>query len=285
MVVLIGWFPEETIAQNAYYRFPLWLSDSLGAFTYIDSLWFGLHPEATTCVDNSLGEFFVFTECGLFSQRCAQFSRPFGAPCNETNFPVILDLRRSWSPTQVDTYLVSFIGTDPIVMHWPNNLSVYYDSCRLYDAASFYFGFPHVIDIDMLTVDSAIVSGPFDMWGVVILATGPQATTGLYEQSDESPSSWDLSQNYPNPFNPSTKFRLTLPHTSFVFASVYNSMGQEVTNLVNSMMEPGNHELVWSGLNQRGVLVGSGVYVLRVYTLPQGGSNGISKQRRMVLIR
>ncbi len=279
--------PGLVTAQTAQFRIPIWLSDSIGVFTYIDTLHFGLHPNATQCVDDTLGEIFWLTECGLFSQHCGQLAPPPGAQCDETGFPVFLDLRRSLSPAQSDTYRVVFVGTPPVCLHWPDTLAAVYDSCRLYDAASFMLGLPPILNVDMLSTDSAIVSGlgPFEMLGVVIRATGPGRTTGIRQEEPGIPASWELSANYPNPFNPQTRFRLTVPRTSRVRIGVFNTLGQRVTTLVEDELPPGRHDVVWHGTADGGSAVGSGVYLLRVSAQPAEGGNGFSSVRRMILLR
>ena len=75
-----------------------------------------------------------------------------------------------------------------------------------------------------------------------------------------------ITENYPNPFNPSTTIRYTLPATSDVRVVVYNVLGAEVAELVNSRMESGAHEAVWSGIDAAGRPVPSGVYLYAVET-------------------
>jgi hypothetical protein len=68
-----------------------------------------------------------------------------------------------------------------------------------------------------------------------------------------------LLQNYPNPFNPSTTISYGLPQRSQVTLSVFNTLGQQVAQLVNGDMEAGYHEVKFDG----GKLA-SGVYLYRM---------------------
>jgi hypothetical protein len=91
-------------------------------------------------------------------------------------------------------------------------------------------------------------------------------------QSD-LPVSLSLGQNYPNPFNPTTTIRYALPARSFVTLSVYNTLGQQVTTLVNDTQEAGYHEVRFDGVN-----LASGVYFYRLQT------GGFVQTRKMLLL-
>jgi hypothetical protein len=91
-------------------------------------------------------------------------------------------------------------------------------------------------------------------------------------QSD-LPVSLSLGQNYPNPFNPATTIRYALPARSFVTLSVYNTLGQQVTTLVNDTQEAGYHEVRFDGVN-----LASGVYFYRLQT------GGFVQTRKMLLL-
>ena len=73
------------------------------------------------------------------------------------------------------------------------------------------------------------------------------------------PTEFVLEQNYPNPFNPSTTIRYALPHASFVTLTVYNTLGQQVAQLVNEQQQAGYHDVVF-----RGDGLASGVYFYRL---------------------
>jgi hypothetical protein len=83
--------------------------------------------------------------------------------------------------------------------------------------------------------------------------------TGVDEQSTNLPTGFTLCQNYPNPFNPSTTITFDLPRTSRVTLSVYNTLGQTITILVNEQKQPGRYSVQFDGSKFK-----SGVYFYRL---------------------
>jgi hypothetical protein len=75
----------------------------------------------------------------------------------------------------------------------------------------------------------------------------------------ELPKTFSLEQNYPNPFNPSTKIKFAIPSESHVTLTIYDILGQEVTTLVNEVVQPGYHEILFVGSR-----LSSGVYFYRL---------------------
>jgi hypothetical protein len=104
------------------------------------------------------------------------------------------------------------------------------------------------------------------------------------------PLHYELSQNYPNPFNPVTTIRYQLPAlrtrstdagpgvdgtgACFVYLSVYDILGREVTTLVREEQSAGRYSATWDASNMT-----SGVYL---YTLQAGG---FRETKRMLLLR
>lgn len=69
-----------------------------------------------------------------------------------------------------------------------------------------------------------------------------------------------LSQNYPNPFNPVTTIAFDLAVSGDVSLKIYDISGRLVKTLVNEERAAGSYTINWSGDNEQGQSVPSGVY-------------------------
>jgi hypothetical protein len=85
--------------------------------------------------------------------------------------------------------------------------------------------------------------------------------------------------NYPNPFNASTQISYTLIESGHVSLSVFNILGQEVTNLVNQYQEAGPHTVAWDGTDRSGKVAASGIYFYRIHAGQR------SEARQMLLLK
>lgn len=102
------------------------------------------------------------------------------------------------------------------------------------------------------------------------LVVGDAAFAGAV-RADLAPETMSLS-NYPNPFNPRTQIAYTVPAAAAqerVRLDVYDVAGRLVRVLVDSVQEPGAHQVEWDGTDASGVPVTSGVYLYRL----QAGGN------------
>lgn len=108
------------------------------------------------------------------------------------------------------------------------------------------------------------------------LATNP---TIVQTNQDRLPESFKLFQNYPNPFNPTSAIRYQLKVSSKVELSVYNLLGQQIRELVNSSQPAGSYQVEWDGRDEAGKVVASGVYI---YQIKAGKEQ---QSRRMILLR
>ncbi len=87
-----------------------------------------------------------------------------------------------------------------------------------------------------------------------------------------------LLDNYPNPFNPSTTIDYSLASESKVSLEIYNSRGQKVKTLINSLQSAGLHSVVWNGTNDYNKSVSSGMYFYKF----SAGSKNLTKKMIML---
>ncbi len=149
-------------------------------------------------------------------------------------------------------------------------------------------GFDHSVDYGTSLSPMAAAGADFDDDGDLDLAACNKDDNNvsiLYNRLvptsvDESESEGDLpvayllAQNYPNPFNPVTRIGFHLPRASEVRLSVYNIVGQKVIDLVEGILAPGEHVVVWDASDHA-----SGVYLYRLTT------GDYSETRKMVLLK
>jgi hypothetical protein len=90
-----------------------------------------------------------------------------------------------------------------------------------------------------------------------------------------------LFPNYPNPFNPTTTINYSTPSNGFVKLSVLNTLGEEVSTLVNEFISAGSHEVTFNAEN-----LASGIYFYRLQAVPTGRQAGsFVETKKMVLLR
>jgi hypothetical protein len=80
------------------------------------------------------------------------------------------------------------------------------------------------------------------------------------------PSKVSLLGAYPNPFNPSTTVGFYLPKEQLVKIDIIDIQGHNVIVLQNGKKSVGYHEVTWTGKDQRGETVNTGVYLCRLHT-------------------
>ena len=88
-----------------------------------------------------------------------------------------------------------------------------------------------------------------------------------------------LAEVRPNPIRSSATLEFTIPSTGYVYLRVYDSQGRLIRTLVDGATPAGRHLASWSGVDEGGRKVASGVYLLRI----EFGS--FTGSRRMVYLR
>ena len=85
------------------------------------------------------------------------------------------------------------------------------------------------------------------------------STTVAVEGEPEVPLVFRLHPNYPNPFNPETTIAFEVPHAGYVSLKVYNTLGQQVADLVAETRAAGRYTTTWNAAN-----LPSGVYYFQI---------------------
>ncbi|RKZ30913.1 hypothetical protein DRQ36_03890 [bacterium] len=154
---------------------------------------------------------------------------------------------------------------------------------------------------DKMPVVGVDITSPVDRWGWAILGTDTlflredagepynaldlmiraiiTGVSGIDDQNPGLPKELALRDNYPNPFNPATSIEFDLPKDGVVELAVYDVLGKRVTTLLDDNMKAGTHRIIWSGRNDRGQELPSGVYLYRL----TAGEKTISK--KMILVK
>jgi len=108
---------------------------------------------------------------------------------------------------------------------------------------------------------------------------GGETTSIIENEFGENPTKFSLQNNFPNPFNPITILRYDLPEQAQVTLTVYDLMGREVTQLVNTTREAGFKSVQWDATDSFGKPVSAGVYLYQI----QAGD--FRQTKKMVLLK
>ena len=95
-----------------------------------------------------------------------------------------------------------------------------------------YFGFSFEQINDLTLVDSLVKRSVNWLTAGIVLDNPVENYT---------PSSFNLEQNYPNPFNPATTISYSIPKEAKVSLIIYDVMGREIAELVNSRQSAGKY--------------------------------------------
>ena len=98
--------------------------------------------------------------------------------------------------------------------------------------------------------------------------------TDVNSEKDMVVKDYILEQNYPNPFNPTTTINYALPKASHVSISIFNTLGEKITELVNREMKAGRYQV-----NFNASTLSSGIYF---YSME---ANNFRTTKKMILLR
>jgi len=114
---------------------------------------------------------------------------------------------------------------------------------------------------------------PQDIWTPSGQKPEENPPTSVDEIPGVIPNAYSLEQNYPNPFNPSTTIRFSIPEAGIVNISIYNLLGEKVTEVLNHEFVTGSYEFTYDAST-----LSSGVYF---YTLKTANFTATKKMLLM----
>jgi len=97
-------------------------------------------------------------------------------------------------------------------------------------------------------------------------------------KEDEIIYNYVLEQNYPNPFNPSTTIRYSIPSQSTVSIKVFNSIGENIAEIIDLTQNTGSYEVKWNS-------VASGIYFYSIRAIPVDGKEMFQSAKKMILLK
>ena len=93
------------------------------------------------------------------------------------------------------------------------------------------------------------------------------------------PIEYALNQNYPNPFNPSTQIEFAIAKSGFVTLEIYDILGRDIKELLNSNLDVGQYSIIWDGTNNASQDVPSGAYFYKLI------ANDFVQTKKMLLVK
>lgn len=126
--------------------------------------------------------------------------------------------------------------------------------------------------------DKASVAGNYSYRLKQVDFDGSFEITDAVEVDFTAPVDFSLNQNYPNPFNPTTIINFGLAVDANVSIKIYNTLGQEVTTLLNGEMKAGLHDVEFNASS-----FSSGVYFYQIEAQGVNGTNFSSVKKMMLM--
>ncbi|RPI70043.1 MAG: T9SS C-terminal target domain-containing protein, partial [Ignavibacteriales bacterium] len=138
-----------------------------------------------------------------------------------------------------------------LIYSWKKNGIVTNETSNIYHYRAFQIPAPPRTD----SIEVTISNGYFSLSNKWVVHISPATDV----KDNEPVLTYQLEQNYPNPFNPETQITFSVPSNEFVNLSVYNLIGEKVTELVNENLSPGRYNI-----NFNGDKLTSGIYLARI---------------------
>jgi len=203
-----------------------------------------------------------------------------------SNYDVVsMDATQNGNFLSVNLETTGLIASQTIIKYDPNTVSVSVSDPGLAKVSSESMVFVDANpDSGYITITSSQLSGTIEdqllleltpktkqrySIEVALQGSGKDANVTQKRTSIELipiPTTYSLSQNYPNPFNASTMIEYGLPKNSELNISIFDIRGRFVKEMHSGPQQAGYHAVQWSGLNEYGLGVASGVYFIVLHT-------------------
>lgn len=91
------------------------------------------------------------------------------------------------------------------------------------------------------------VGGTFSISGGIpaVKIASWDSTVGIISNSGIIPEKYAHYENYPNPFEPTTEIKSDFLKSGYTTLKIYDSLGQEVSQIVNENLIPGTYEAIF----------------------------------------
>lgn len=274
-ILAIGLTASVAVAQIDFYAVPITASDA-GAGVGTDT--FGVHINATYCIDGALGaggfneeELPPKPPTGVFDLRFTEHR--VGSSCKGVGQRV--DFQEG---AKLDTFKLELQASDggyPFTLTWPSGLGTDWATLVIQDAFGGFF-----VNVDMTTNTTVVVTNSAI---TVLNIIGTSNVLAVERDGDLIPQRFALQQNYPNPFNPSTTIKFSIEKTAFTDVAVYNVIGQKVKTLAAEVLNPGFYTTTWNGTDDNNQAVTTGVYYVRM--VANADNAQFSDLRKLLLMK
>lgn len=180
---------------------------------------------------------------------------------NDTLCDIYMSTRGTDGVWSAPMNLTETVGMNENSSHFSNMVA---GSAGNYKAFSFY----------TYTVGSTAPDPDETLPAMIWVAPVPFTVVVGVEDENNAPLTFNLDQNYPNPFNPSTQITFNLSKAGNVSLKVFDVLGREVANLINSELASGSHTVNFDASD-----LASGLYVYRLE------AGNMSATRKMMLMK
>lgn len=129
--------------------------------------------------------------------------------------------------------------------------------------------------VDILLPFYKTIGNEFENFSYILIQNDP---SGIFDfQDNDILTDYSIS-SYPVPFNSTSVISFTIQKQELVIIKIFNTLGKEITTLLEEEISPGNHKISWEAQDQFGNPLSSGVYLICLQT-----NSGIKTTKTILL--